>query len=76
MQTILKNAKKIVGATAIAAALGLSAGVVGDGVANAAAPAPVPTVQAPANPGVIQVQQIDRHGWGHDNWGWGPGWGR
>jgi hypothetical protein len=85
-----KNVKKIVGAAALAAALGLSSVAVGDGVANAAvAPTtPAQTVEAPADSGVIHAQPID-HGWGHGGWGhggwgwgghghwgdWGPGWG-
>ena len=67
------NVKKIIGAVAIAAALGLP--VIGAGVANAApASAPVPAV--------VHAQPADwgdgGDGWHHHgDWGWGgPGyWG-
>ena len=65
------NVKKLVGATATAGALGLSAFVMGPGAANAATPAsvnpgPVDTVQTPGT----HVQLVD------DDGGWGWGWGR
>jgi hypothetical protein len=71
-ETMQMSLKKLVGATAIAGALGLPAFVVGAGVANAATPAPsipgpVHTVQTP---GTTHVQLVDDDG----GWGWG-GWG-
>jgi hypothetical protein len=84
------NLKRLVGATAIAGALGLPGISVGLGVANAATPAPsipgpVHTLQAPADLGPTKVQLVDEHGgdwrWGdHGDWrrgDWGDrgGWG-
>ena len=69
--------KKLVGAAAIAATLGLSAVGVGAQVANAATPAPsipgpVHTVQTPADSDISQAQLVDWHGGGHGGRG---GWG-
>ena len=61
------NVKKLVGAAAIAATLGLSAaGVVGAGVANA-------DTTSPSVPGQdsTQVTLVDWHGGGHGGHGWG-----
>jgi hypothetical protein len=70
------NLKKLVGAAAIAGALGLPAIGVGAGVANAATPAPsipgpVHTVQTPADLGPIQAQLVDWHGGGRGDCDWG-----
>ena len=82
------NLKKLIGAAAIAGAMGLPAIGVGAGAANAATPAPTvvgqaETVQTAAGP--AQVQPVDwrgGHGWGgRDDWRWGDrgrghgGWG-
>ena len=79
------NVKKMVGAVAIAGAIGLPAFGLSAGAANAASPTPsipdpVDTVQTSADP---QVQLVDDHGWGggdHGDWRWGDrggdrGWG-
>jgi hypothetical protein len=72
------NVKKLVGAVAIAGAMGLPALVLSAGAANAATAAP--SITAPT-----YVQPVDDHegGWGHHgDWGWGDrgdwdhgGWG-
>jgi hypothetical protein len=75
------NLKKLVGAAAIAATLGLSAGGVGAGVANAGTPAPsipgpVHTGQTPADPDHSQAQLVDWHGGRRGGWGDHGDWGR
>jgi hypothetical protein len=79
------NLKTLVGAAAIAGALGFPTIGVGAGVANAATPAPsipgpVHTVQAPADLGPARAQPVDD--WHGGDWGWGGrgdggrgGWG-
>ena len=83
------NPKKLVGAAAIAAALGMPAFVVGAGAANAA-------TAAPPIAGPVQTVPVDWHGHGHGDcdwcqhgdwdggwhgdwhgggWGWGWRWG-
>jgi hypothetical protein len=73
--TIKMNVKKLVGATAIAGALGMPAFVVGPGTANAVTAAPTDRVN------VAQTWQVDWHGdwdggWHHGGWSWGWGWRR
>jgi hypothetical protein len=72
--------KKLVGAAAIAATLGLSTVGVGAGVANAATPAPsipgpVHTAQTPADPAPTHALLVDWHGGGHGGHGGRGGWG-
>jgi hypothetical protein len=80
------NLKKLVGAAAIAGAMGLPAIGVGAGAANAATPVTstagqVEITQTTAGQSPAQVQPVDWHGghgrWGdHDDWGGGHrGWG-
>ena len=74
------SVKKLVGAAAIAGALGLPAYVVGAGAANAAMPAPA--IPGPADtvqtPGTNDVQLVDDDdgGWGWRGWDGGRGWDR
>jgi hypothetical protein len=67
------NLKKLAGAAAIAATLGLSAVGVGAGVANADTAAPSVPDQ-----GSAPVTLVDWHGGGHGGHGWGGhgDWGR
>jgi hypothetical protein len=74
------NLKKLVGAVATAAAMGLPAFVLGEGIANAATttPAIAGPVQNPADPGSAHAQPVDwddHDGDGGSGWG-GWGWGR
>jgi hypothetical protein len=71
------SVKKLVGAAAIAGALGLPAFVIGAGAANAATLAPGPAIPGPADtvqtPGT-HVQLVDDGDWGWGGWGGWGGW--